>query len=193
MPQKTELDISSSSETNDSNINDVDGEITTKRTDYLVWWDYFMSIAYITSMRSKDPNTQVGACIVNESNRIVSLGYNGMPNGCSDDELPWNRTANSSLDTKYLYVCHAEMNAILNKTSYDLSGCTIFVLLFPCNECAKMIIQAGIKRIIYLSDKYSDENKFIASRRLLSMANIELIQYTPKQSKILIDFDTIAK
>lgn len=163
----------------------------TKRTDYLVWWDYFMSVAYITALRSKDPNTQVGACIVNEKNRIVSLGYNGMPNGCSDDDLPWSRTSTNPLETKYPFVCHAEMNAILNKTSFDLSGCTCFVLLFPCNECAKMIIQAGITRVVYISDKYNGDAKFKASRLLLEMAQVDLVQYTPKQKQVLVDFDKI--
>lgn len=150
-----------------------------------------MSLAYITSMRSKDPNTQVGACIVNEDNRIVSLGYNGMPNGCSDDHFPWNRVSPDPMQVKYLYVCHAEMNALLNKTSYDCKNCTIFVLLFPCNECAKMLIQAGIKRVVFLSDKYGSELKFIASRRLLANAGVELVHYVPKQRSILIDFDSL--
>ncbi|XP_027196661.2 deoxycytidylate deaminase [Dermatophagoides pteronyssinus] len=162
---------------------------TGKRNDYLIWWDYFMSIAYIVSLRSKDPNTRVGACIVNDENRIVGLGYNGMPNNCSDDELPWFRTNDDPMQIKYLYVCHAEMNAILNKNSYDCKNCSIFVLLFPCNDCAKMIIQAGIKRIVYLSDRYSNDIKFKASRKLLVMAGIELIKYQPKQRQILIDFD----
>lgn len=164
---------------------------TSKRTDYLIWWDYFMSLAYIASMRSKDPNTQVGACIVNEENRVVSLGYNGMPNGCSDDELPWARTASNPMDVKYLYVCHAEMNAILNKNSHDCKGCTIFVILFPCNECAKLIIQAGIRQVVYLKEKYSNDEKFMASKVLLQMAGVKIVQYTPKQRQILIDFDQI--
>lgn len=172
----------------DNNATDT---VVQKRNDYLIWWDYFMSVAYITSLRSKDPNTQVGACIVNEDNRIVSLGYNGMPNGCSDDDLPWNRVSTDPMQIKYLYVCHAEMNALSNKTSYDCKNCTIFVLLFPCNECAKLIIQAGIKRVVYLSDKYKSDTKFIASKKLLTMANVELIHYIPKQRKILIDFDSI--
>lgn len=164
-----------------------------KRDDYLIWWDYFMSTAYIASLRSKDPNTQVGAVIVNDENRIISMGYNGMPNKCSDDDLPWNRTApgDDALQLKYLYVVHAEMNALMNKTSYDCKHCTIFVLLFPCNECAKLIIQAGIVRVVYLSDKYHDQPKYQASRRLLSMAGVELVHYVPKQRQILIDFDKI--
>ena len=132
---------------------------------------------------------------MNKKNRLVSLGYNGMPNGCDDDKLPWNRDLNSvnmdPLQTKYAYVCHAEMNAILNKTSYDLNGCTCFVLLFPCNECAKMIIQAGIERVVYLSDKYRDDYRFEAARKLFTMAGVKMVQYTPKRKQILIDFDTI--
>ena len=162
-----------------------------KRKDYLEWYDFFMSAAYCASLRSKDPSTQVGACIVNRKNRIVALGYNGMPNGCSDDSLPWNRTADDQLNTKYPYVCHAEMNAILNKTTFDLADCTCFVLLFPCNECAKLIIQAGITKVAYISDKYHDKFEFRASRKLFQMAGVELVQYTPKQKKIVIDFDKI--
>lgn len=164
-----------------------------KRDDYLEWYDFFMSAAYCASLRSKDPSTQVGACIVNSKHRIVALGYNGMPNGISDDSLPWNRTSEngSQLDTKYPYVCHAEMNAILNKTTYDLNDCTIFVLLFPCNDCAKLIIQAGIKKVVYISDKYHDKFEYQASRKLLQMAGVELVQYIPKQKKIVIDFDKI--
>ncbi|KPM03419.1 deoxycytidylate deaminase-like protein [Sarcoptes scabiei] len=163
--------------------------MVTKRKDYLCWWDYFMSMAYIASMRSKDPNTQVGACIVNEDNRIVGLGYNGMPNHCSDDDLPWNRVSKNPLNTKYLYVCHAEMNAILNKNSESCKNCSIFVIMFPCNECSKMIIQSGIKRVVYLCDKYPNDPKFQSSRFLLEMAGIEIIQYTPKQRKVVIDFN----
>ncbi|CAG2122335.1 unnamed protein product, partial [Medioppia subpectinata] len=120
-----------------------------KRDDYLSWDEYFMSVAFLSAMRSKDPNSQIGACIVNPDMKIVGIGYNGMPIGCSDDALPWNRTADDILDTKYPYVCHAELNAILNKNSSDVKKCTIFVGLFPCNECSKLIIQSGIKRVVY--------------------------------------------
>ena len=147
---------------------------TKKREDTLSWDDYFMSVAFLSAMRSKDPSTQVGACIVNPQKRIVGIGYNGFPLNCSDDELPWDRTAESELDTKYPYVCHGEMNAILNKNSADVQGCSIFVGLFPCNECAKMIIQSGIKEVVYLSDKYKVTNSMIASRRLLLMAGGKL-------------------
>ncbi|XP_077158434.1 deoxycytidylate deaminase isoform X2 [Paroedura picta] len=113
-----------------------------KRDDYLEWPEYFMAVAFLSAQRSKDPSSQVGACIVNSENKIVGIGYNGMPNGCSDDLLPWSRTADSKLDTKYPYVCHAELNAIMNKNSADVKGCSMYVALFPCNECAKLIIQA---------------------------------------------------
>uniref|UniRef100_A0AAY4AA86 Deoxycytidylate deaminase n=1 Tax=Denticeps clupeoides TaxID=299321 RepID=A0AAY4AA86_9TELE len=116
---------------------------TRKREDYLEWPEYFMAVAFLSAQRSKDPSSQVGACIVNLENKIVGIGYNGMPNGCSDDLLPWNRSAEDKLNTKYPYVCHAELNAIMNKNSADVKGCTMYVALFPCNECAKLIIQAG--------------------------------------------------
>ena len=138
-----------------------------------------MSIAFLSSMRSKDPNTQVGACIVNADKRIVGIGYNGFPRGCSDEELPWAREAENPLDTKYPYVCHAEMNAILNKNSADVKGCSIFVALFPCNECAKLIVQSGISEVVYLSDKYADTVPVIASRRLLEMAKVKLRHHIP--------------
>ena len=126
-----------------------------KRSNYISWDEYFMAIAKLSAMRSKDPSTQVGACIVGADNRILSIGYNGTPNGFNDDEFPWNREGDN-LNTKYPYVCHAEMNAILNYrgSRKDLEGAKIYVDLFPCNECAKMIIQSGIKEVIYLSDKY---------------------------------------
>eukprot|EP00124_Ichthyophonus_hoferi_P000124 Ihof_evm14s4 gene=Ihof_evmTU14s4 len=147
-------------------------EATSKREGYICWDDYFMAVAFLSAQRSKDPNSQVGACIVNEDKKIVGIGYNGMPNGCSDDILPWARQAESRLDTKYPYVCHAELNAILNKNSANVKNCTIYVALFPCNECAKLIIQSGIRTVIFCSDKYHDTDEFIASRRLLDMAGV---------------------
>ena len=162
-----------------------------KRPDALCWDDYFMSVAFLSSMRSKDPSTQVGACIVSPDKRIVGIGYNGFPRGCSDDVLPWNKTAESTLDTKYPYVCHAEMNAILNKNSADVKGCAIYVGLFPCNECAKMVIQSGIAEVVYLSDKYHETNSMKASRTMLNMANVTLRQHIPGPSKIEINFDWI--
>lgn len=162
-----------------------------KRADVIQWDDYFMSVAFLSAMRSKDPSTQVGACVVNQDKRIVGIGYNGFPRGCSDDELPWSREAENQLDTKYLYVCHAEMNAILNKNSADVKGCTIFVALFPCNDCAKIIIQSGISEVVYLSDKYKDKAPFEASRRLLNMAKVRLRQLQPKSSSYTIDFSAL--
>ncbi|KAG5286391.1 hypothetical protein AALO_G00014310 [Alosa alosa] len=162
-----------------------------KREDYLEWPEYFMAVAFLSAQRSKDPSSQVGACIVNPENKIVGIGYNGMPNGCNDDLLPWARAAADRLDTKYPYVCHAELNAIMNKNSADVKGCTIYVALFPCNECAKLIIQAGIKDVIYLSDKYHSAPEMTASRRLLNLAGIKYKQFVPRRSKIVIDFNSI--
>lgn len=145
-----------------------------KREKVLSWNEYFMGLAHLSAMRSKDPSTQVGACIVNASNRVVGIGYNGLPHGCDDDKFPWDREG-STLDTKYVYVVHAELNAILNSTT-SLNGCTLYVSLFPCNECAKAIVQAGIKKIVYESDKYSDTDNVKASKRILNAANVELEQ-----------------
>ena len=147
-----------------------------KRNDYISWDEYFMGIAILTAMRSKDPNSQVGACIVSPDNKILSLGYNGMPIGCNDDDMPWDREGDP-LDTKYMYVCHAELNAILNSPYSTLKGSRCYVTLFPCNECAKAIIQSGIKEIIYLSDKYHDTPINIASRRLLRTAGVKFTPY----------------
>ena len=162
-----------------------------KRADYLEWSEYFMAVSFLSAMRSKDPATQVGACIVSPDNRIVGIGYNGMPRGCSDNQLPWGKSSDNELDNKYMYVCHAEMNAILNKNSEKITDCSIYVALFPCNECAKMIIQSGIKSVIYLSDKHKNKNSTIASKRLLDMAGVKYTQFVPKMSKIEIDFDSI--
>jgi len=161
-----------------------------KRTDYLSWDDYFMAVAHLSAMRSKDPSTQVGACIVNSQNRIVGIGYNGFPAGCHDDDLPWSRNSSNPLDNKYMYVCHAEMNAILNRISSDTRGCRMYVGLFPCNECAKLIIQSGIHEVIYLSDKYHDQPAFVASRRLLNCAGIRFRQQTTSR-KITIDLGAL--
>jgi dCMP deaminase len=147
-----------------------------KRKDYISWDEYFMGIALLSAQRSKDPNTQVGACIVSEDNKILSIGYNGTPTGFSDDKLDWSREG-EFLNTKYPYICHAELNAILNYSGTSLKGATIYADLFPCNECAKAIIQAGIKRVIYWSDKYADVDAFKASRRMLEECGIELVQY----------------
>lgn len=145
-----------------------------KREDYISWDEYFMSVAVLSSLRSKDPNTQVGACIVSPDNKIVGTGYNGFPIGCSDDDLPWNREG-SVYDSKYAYVCHAELNAILNSTR-DLHGCKLYVALFPCNECAKAIIQSGIKTVFYKEDKYADTDGVKASKRMFDQAGVEYKQ-----------------
>lgn len=145
-----------------------------KRNNYLTWDEYFMSIAKLSSMRSKDPNTQVGACIVAADNRILSIGYNGAPNGYSDDNFPWDREG-TPLETKYLFVCHAEMNAILNYrgSRKDLEGAKIYVDLFPCNECAKLIIQSGIKEVLYICDKYADTDEVKASKNLFDTCSVK--------------------
>lgn len=144
-----------------------------QREDYLTWDEYFMGVAKLSAKRSKDPSTQVGACIVSNDNRILSIGYNGAPNGFDDKYFPWDRQG-AALETKYLFVCHAEMNAILNfrGNKKDLEGAKIYVDLFPCNECAKLIIQSGIKKVIYLSDKYKDTEGVIASKRLFDTCGV---------------------
>jgi dCMP deaminase len=157
------------------------------RTDALSWDDYFMSIAFLSAMRSKDPSTQVGACIVNDENKIVGIGYNGFPRGCDDAKLPWSRSGNTTLDTKYPYVCHAEMNAILNKNEANITGSRMYVALFPCNDCAKMIIQSGIKEVIYLNDKYHDTHQTQASRKLFDMTGVAFRQHIPLCKSININ------
>lgn len=142
-----------------------------KRPDYISWDEYFMGVALLSAKRSKDPSTQVGACIVNKKNKIVGAGYNGLPAGCDDDEFPWEKQG-GFLETKYPYVCHAELNAILNNIGMDLHGCRIYTALFPCNECAKAIIQSGITEVIYLSDKYAGSEVFVASKRMLDKAGV---------------------
>lgn len=147
-----------------------------KRQDYISWDEYFMGVAVLSGMRSKDPNTQVGACIVSENNKILSMGYNGFPNGCSDDEYPWCREG-EPLDSKYFYTTHSELNAILNYRGGSLEGAKIYVSLFPCNECAKAIIQSGIKTVVYDSDKYEGTPSNIASKRMFDSAGIKYSQY----------------
>ena len=141
-----------------------------KRKDYITWDEYFMGVAQLSAMRSKDPNTQVGACIVSPDKKIIGLGYNGLPKGCEDDEFPWEREG-EFLETKYPYVCHAELNAILNSTQ-SLKNCSIYVALFPCHECSKAIIQSGIREIVYLSDKYAETESNLASKRMLDAAGV---------------------
>lgn len=150
--------------------------MTKKREDYLSWDEYFMGIALLSAGRSKDNNTQVGACIVSEDNKILSVGYNGMPTGCSDDEMPWAREGDF-LDTKYPFVCHAELNAILNSNQASLKGARLYVSLFPCNECAKAIIQSGIREIVYLEDKYANTDGIRASKRMFELTGVKLRQY----------------
>ena len=144
-----------------------------KRKDYLNWDEYFMAIARLSALRSKDPSTQVGACIVSADNRILSIGYNGAPNGFSDDSFPWDREGDT-LNTKYAFVCHAEMNAILNYrgSRKELEGAKIYVDLFPCNECAKLIVQSGIKEVIYLCDKYKDTDAIKASKLMMDRCGV---------------------
>ena len=155
-----------------------------KRENYLNWDEYFMAIAKLSSMRSKDPSTQVGACIVGKDNRILSIGYNGAPNGFEDDSFPWAREGNP-MNTKYFYVCHAELNAILNfkGSRKDLEDAKIYVDLFPCNECSKLIVQSGIKEVVYLSDKYADVDAFKASKKLLDMCGVKYRQLNDIKNK----------
>ena len=162
-----------------------------QRTNYLTWDEYFMGIAKLSSLRSKDPSTQVGACIVSNDNRILSIGYNGAPNGFCDDDFPWDREGDP-LTTKYLYVCHGELNAILNfrGNKRDLERSRIYVALFPCNECAKAIIQSGIKEVIYLSDKYHDEINMIASRKLFDACGVVYRKFEAKNIlKVELELD----
>ena len=147
-----------------------------KRSDYISWDEYFMGIASLTALRSKDPSSQVGACIVSPENKILSLGYNGMPIGCSDDDMPWEREG-APLETKYMYVCHAELNAILNNAHGNLHGARVYVTLFPCNECAKAIIQSGIAEVVYMSDKYAESDSVLASKRMFTTAGVKFREY----------------
>ena len=159
--------------------------MTAKRSDYISWDEYFMGVALLAAKRSKDPNTQVGACIVDENNVILTTGYNGFPIGCSDDEFPWDREGEI---TKYPYVVHAELNAILNASGKSLKGARIYVALFPCNECAKAIIQSGIKEVVYLSDKYADTPGNKASKLMLTTAGVKLTQFRPQIDEIVLDY-----
>ena len=159
-----------------------------KRLDYISWDEYFMGVSLLAAQRSKDPNTQVGACIIDNQNRILSTGYNGFPHGCSDDDFPWNR--DSSLgETKYQFVVHAELNAILNARGKNLAGAKLYVSLFPCHECAKAIIQAGISEVVYLSDKYSGTVSDIASKRMLNAAGVKLTKLIPTKPELVLNFD----
>ena len=150
-----------------------------KREDYISWDEYFMGLALLSGLRSKDPNTQVGCCIVGEDNRILSVGYNGFPRGCSDDDFPWDREADSPYDTKYNYVTHAELNAILNYEGKDFRNAKLYVSLFPCNECAKAIIQSGIKTVVYIEDKYANTDGVRSSKRMFDAAGVKYVRYNP--------------
>ena len=154
-----------------------------KRKTYINWDEYFMGIAMLSGERSKDPNSQVGACIVSQDNKILSMGYNGFPIGCSDDKISWEREGDFA-ETKYPYVCHAELNAILNYTGTSLRGSKAYVTLFPCNECAKAIIQSGIKEVIYMSDKYADTDSTKVSKKMFDMCGVKYTQYKPTGKKI---------
>ncbi len=156
-----------------------------KRTDYINWDEYFMGVALLAAKRSKDPSTQVGACIVSTDNIILSTGYNGFPYGCSDDSFPWDREGD---ETKYPFVVHAELNAILNAGGRNLRGAKIYVDLFPCNECAKAIIQSGIREVVYLYDKYADTPATIASKRMLNAAGVKLTQLKTDVQELNLNF-----
>ena len=155
-----------------------------KRRDYISWDEYFMGIATLSALRSKDPNTQVGACIVSPEHKILSMGYNGFPIGCSDDEFTWSREGE---DNKYLYTTHSELNAILNYRGGSLDGTTIYVTLFPCNECAKAIIQSGIREVVYACDKYADTTSVAASKRMLRTAGVVLREYVPAGRTVTLE------
>ena len=159
-----------------------------KRKGYISWDDYFMGVALLAAERSKDPSTQVGACIVDENNRILSTGYNGFPKGCSDEDFPWNRD-DSLGETKYKFVVHAELNAILNASGKSLVNSRVFVSLFPCHECAKAIIQTGIKEIVYLSDKYDGTESENASKRMLDSAGVKYTKIKPTKAQIVLNFN----
>ncbi len=152
-----------------------------KRKDYIDWNSYFMGVALLSARRSKDPSTQVGACIVSSENRIISVGYNGMPRCCDDDEYPWARDG-GNLDTKYFFVCHAELNAILNYSGGNgaLKGAKVYTTLFPCNECAKALVQIGVSEVIYYSDKYNGTDGNIAAKRMFRSAGVKMTPYEPK-------------
>ena len=157
-----------------------------KRTDYISWDEYFMGIALLSAQRSKDNSTQVGACLVSGENKILSVGYNGMPIGCPDDEMPWEREG-EALETKYPFVCHAELNAILNHAGPSLKGAKCYTTLFPCNECAKALIQAGIREVIYLSDKYADTPGTVASKKMFEMTGVTFRPYQPTGRKLTLE------
>ena len=152
--------------------------MTEKRKDYISWDEYFMGVAKLAGLRSKDPNSQVGSCIVSQDNKILSIGYNGFPRGCSDDLFPWSREG-GELETKYFFVTHSELNAILNYRGGSLEGSKMYVSLFPCNECSKAIIQSGIREVIFADDKYAGTASVIASKRMMDAAGVRYRRYIP--------------
>ncbi|KAL3824863.1 hypothetical protein ACJIZ3_020892 [Penstemon smallii] len=166
-----------------------------KRKGYLSWDDYFMAIAFLSAERSKDPNRQVGACLVSEKDVILGIGYNGFPRGCSDDKLPWSKKSKNGdpLETKYPYVCHAEVNAILNTNHASAAGQRLYVTMFPCNECAKIIIQSGVSEVVYYVEKRLDnpDTAYVASHKLLSMAGVKVRRHQPQMDQILISFKDV--
>lgn len=187
------LSVSSPDKSPERNNSPQQPADTTKRLGYLGWPEYFMANALLAAQRSKDPSTQVGACIVNDEHKIVGIGYNGFPTGCDDDLFPWNRDECPAdpLHNKYLFVCHAEVNAISNKNAADVKGCTIYVALFPCNECAKVIIQSGIRRVVFLSDKYANTTSVLASKRMFQACDVQYEMFVPMRQKIVVDFKDI--
>ncbi len=145
------------------------------RPNAISWDECFTRIARVIAERSKDPSTQAGAVIVDQNNVVVGLGYNGFPRGVDNDKFPWEREGDF-LNTKYAYVCHSEENAVYNSNK-STKGCKIYCTLFPCNECAKTLIQNGIVEVIFESDKYHEVDAFVASRRMLDAAGVKYRQY----------------
>ena len=157
-----------------------------ERTNHLSWDEFFMAIAQISALRSKDPNTKVGACLVDNKNKVISTGYNGMPTGCKDSIMPWKSKSKNFLKSKYSFVCHAELNAVLNANLNYISNCILYTTLFPCNECAKIIIQSGIKKVIYKEDKYSFKDSVKAAKYMFDLVNVKYIKYTNSNKKLEI-------
>ncbi|KAL8232275.1 hypothetical protein R6Q57_002053 [Mikania cordata] len=192
-PSKKLLAVTSTSEdVSQKKSSSTDPYDPSKRKGYLSWDDYFMAIAFLSAERSKDPNRQVGACLVSQDDIILGIGYNGFPRGCSDDKLPWSKKSKNDdpLETKYPYVCHAEVNCILNKNHASAAGQRLYVTMFPCNECAKVIIQSGVSEVIYFVEKSLENSDVIyaASHKLLSMSGIKVRKHQPKMSQILLRF-----
>ena len=158
-----------------------------EREDFLSWDEYFMALAEICALRSKDPSTRVGACLVDENNKVIALGYNGMPIGCEDKKMPWGKDEKEYLNNKYPFVCHAELNAILNSKGKIFKTAVLYTTLFPCNECAKAIIQSGIEKIIYKENKYKDKDSFIAAKKMFDLSGVKYFKYNLKQKEIKIE------